>query len=153
MPIIEIDEKEKKRLQEAFLGAFLEECTFSAGCIAVQGILNGWPGEKKQRGRTLVGEWLVEDAAFIERYEQAKKIVDRIRHAELEDFLNKAGTGKDKAVTNSQVVAAHMGLEAYDPAVWSSKKKVPEKSKETPVKAIGYGDHPGRPPKKGVNDD
>ncbi len=140
----ETNEREKKLLQQVFLDAFLDGCEFDAGCRAVQAVCNMAEGEPKQHARTHVGTWLIEDEAFAWNYEKSKRIVERLRYEAAEDFLNKAATGRVTGLNSAQAVAAHMALEAYDRAKWSTKAPVVTK-KQKNIPRIEYHPHQGRP--------
>lgn len=147
----EISGQEKRKLQQMFLAEFVNECAFDAGCRVVQAIFNKAEGEPKQRARTLIGTWLIEDEEFAKEFEKAKRIVEAIRYEEAEDFLNRAGTGRQPNLNTAPTVAAHMLLEGYNRLKWSAKAPVTTKKAKT-VPRIEYHDHEGRPKHKKEND-
>jgi hypothetical protein len=149
--MIELNDGQRADLQEVFLEAFLDGCAFDAGTRALQALFNLAEGDKKQQARTVVGMWLTNDEEFVQRYEKAKITIERLRYAAAEDFLNRAGTGKQDKVGNAEVVAAHMLLEGYDRLKWSAKAPVvTKKQKNTP--RIEFHNHPGRLKKDGDGD-
>jgi hypothetical protein len=90
-----------------------------------------------------VANWLEHDEDFKLEFEKVARAVERANALKAQDFLNEAGQGKkkkDDGITNANVVAAHMVLEAWDKRKWG--QKVPEEkqgTKEISVIIKNYG--------------
>jgi len=119
LKVVEVSESERVELQQFFLDEFLRYGKFTAAC-------NRLASRGEQYTEAVVGQWIEEDPAFKVEFEKAKRIVARVGAVKAEEFLNQAGsglqkTGKDSGISNANVIAAHMVLEADDKAKWSSK--------------------------------
>lgn len=140
------------KLQQFFLTAFKRSQEFTVACNAL--LSNGMPeGSVPADVEFLVAEWMEFNPEFKVEFERVKLVLRHIRAEKAEDFLNKCGqgkqkTGKEAQIFDANIKAAHMVLDAYEPAMWSSKKPVEGKAKKKTPARIEYAAHPGRPKKE-----
>jgi len=146
--MVEIEPEKKTKLQQFFLTAFKRSQDFGVACNAL--LNNGMPeGSVKADAEFMVAEWMEFDLTFKVEFERVKLVLRHIRAEKAEDFLNSCGqgkqkTGKEAQIFDANIKAAHMVLDAYDPATWSSKKPVEGKKKKEKPTRIEYSSHVGR---------
>jgi hypothetical protein len=136
---LELSKGEVEELQQFWLDEFLSYGKFTAAC-------NRLSSRDERYTEAMVGQWIEEDADFRIEFERAKKIVQRVGALKAEEFLVSAGSGGKSAVrgqerlANSEVIAAHMVLEADDKKRWSSKVAVEKTEKKTITTIIKHMD-------------